>query len=437
VRYRYINDGSTRNTTLRHERTFLRRILQVFFRIGAIASATFPLIYFFCLEGLAVEIPSQEMTVLWTSTSSQHPLPRLDLYGMARAPNGTLTILTEDRGKNKILLVGADKTGAGQLISVPLKISAGRELQFAASPEGSLWIGGSSSHRITTFSGRVSNAYLAKLDTHGSVSWEREYGGLQSERAILGLTALGSGDVFSVGKDDERTWLARISGDGKVLWEKKFGGGKAAAVAYVDNKIWVASFDERSDGSGRQTGQEKIAIWRFNDGGDLLDHQVIDDKIQHDRNSAHFFQFLTSRLGGYPHLFVDWSGMLAANPVTIIKLDANSVAWRSELPQAFLRGLNMQETQSGRELCRPRISALPDGTLVLACSIKGAIVLSYLDERAGEASRTMVKRSAPMCDGQGGGAEFVTTTSNGSILIVGSDRGCSWLGEISGTPLPK
>ena len=140
-----------------------------------------------------------------------------------------------------------------------------------------LLIGGTRNVGVSTFSSPLSDGYLAKIDREGRLIWELEIA-RNRKNELQCIASLPSGDVVVAGRDGDHAWLARVTKDGRLSWEKTFGLGKVAAVAVMDDVILVAAFEASGE---PVTGpvQARVALWRFSDAGELLDHQIIRDEI--------------------------------------------------------------------------------------------------------------------------------------------------------------
>lgn len=74
------------------------------------------------------------------------------------------------------------------------------------------------------------DVWIVKLDTDGSILWQKTYGGTGDDRAFSisrtrdnGYIIAGDTDSFGAGGLDE--WIFKIDGQGEILWQRTFGGG--------------------------------------------------------------------------------------------------------------------------------------------------------------------------------------------------------------------
>ncbi|RXT44837.1 hypothetical protein [Bradyrhizobium betae] len=147
-------------------------------------------------------------------------------------------------------------------------------IHSAAAADGSIWIGGTTNKGRSYASAPLSDAYLAKVGPDGHLVWEVVIA-RKRENSIFDMAILPSGDAVIIGREDDANWLARISGDGEILWEKTFGLGEIASVAVLNDLIAVMAF-EAVEGEAKGAGA-RVALWRFETEGQLLDHHVVRD----------------------------------------------------------------------------------------------------------------------------------------------------------------
>jgi hypothetical protein len=69
---------------------------------------------------------------------------------------------------------------------------------------------------------------LLKIDAAGDLSWNKTYGGLQSDKAYAIAETAGTyviaGDTRSKGSGDNDAWITKIDSNGDLLWDKTAGG---------------------------------------------------------------------------------------------------------------------------------------------------------------------------------------------------------------------
>jgi uncharacterized delta-60 repeat protein len=110
--------------------------------------------------------------------------------------------------------------------------------------------------------GGLKDLLVLKLNSMGSVEWQKTYGGSASEwaRSVVqtsdgGYAIAGYTNSFGAGGDD--FWLLRLNSSGSIVWQKAYGG------IYDD---CGESMQQTSDGGYVVTGPTNL----FGGGGDLL-----------------------------------------------------------------------------------------------------------------------------------------------------------------------
>jgi gliding motility-associated-like protein len=113
------------------------------------------------------------------------------------------------------------------------------------------------------------NMLVAKLDFDGSVLWQRDYGGNQSERlwAMIptrdgGFLAGGysfsgiGGDKSEANRGDKDVWILKIDAQGQPQWDKTFGGlfqDELFGVLEMPDGGYLLGCHSNSDASGDKT----------------------------------------------------------------------------------------------------------------------------------------------------------------------------------------
>ncbi len=377
---------------------------------------------------LIVVAQAQTTSDVGQSTDTLWSVPSIRILDLMRSSDGTIFILTQDDKKKKSLLVGANESGPGQ--AVPIANSSAMpeaDVRLVEGQDNTLWIGGTRNIRAATFGGLLSDGYLAKIDREGRLSWELEIAH-DRKTELQSIASLPSGDVVVAGKEDNRSWLARVSKDGRLSWEKTFGLGKIASVAVMGDVILVAAFEASgSPVAGRDPA--RVALWRFSDTGEMLDHQTIrDTALAHSPSSSWVMKVIVATNTIY--VFSAWTDLLSSptttTPLSIVKMDMTShILWQKEVGDTSLR------TQVGSLVCVRAVVVLADGSALTDCS-EGGIKLFRLAPDAGEITRNFLPNTQrPNCDGIFGWSLFVVQRSENTVWVVGYGRGCTWLQQVS------
>ncbi len=82
---------------------------------------------------------------------------------------------------------------------------------------------------IPLLSGQGCDIWVLKLNTDGSVAWQKTYGGSGDDEAYSiqqtsdgGYIVAGDTDSFGAGTAD--VWVLKLDSDGTVAWQKTYGG---------------------------------------------------------------------------------------------------------------------------------------------------------------------------------------------------------------------
>jgi uncharacterized delta-60 repeat protein len=120
------------------------------------------------------------------------------------------------------------------------------------------------------------NFWVLKLDSDGTVDWEKTYGGTEYEYAYaIRQTSDGgyivAGQTFSFGVDFGDTWILMLDEDGAVTWENAYGGADrdlAYSIQQTAGGGYIAAGYSESFGAG---GYETWVLTLSPDGGIALD----------------------------------------------------------------------------------------------------------------------------------------------------------------------
>ena len=128
-------------------------------------------------------------------------------------------------------------------------------------PDGGYIMGGATA----SFGVGGGDALVLKLDANGNIQWQKTYGGSSYDAAVvIQLTSDGGyilgGSTQSFGSGGTDAWLLKLNSDGSVAWQKAYGG-----AGYDDAQF----IEQTSDGGYVVSGQTNTAaitgtdLWVF------------------------------------------------------------------------------------------------------------------------------------------------------------------------------
>jgi len=144
-------------------------------------------------------------------------------------------------------IVKLDDTGATVWQNMVGGTGWDRILGLAEASDGTMMLAGwSYSTNLPGSSGDGNDDfYLIKLDTDGSVLWQKMFGGSWQDDlfdiaatsgggfAVVGMS--GSDDLSDLLQNDGRGYLARVDEDGTVVWQTRFGGDLCMPAAVIQS----------------------------------------------------------------------------------------------------------------------------------------------------------------------------------------------------------
>jgi uncharacterized delta-60 repeat protein len=128
--------------------------------------------------------------------------------------------------------------------------------------------------------------WVLKLDSGGSVTWQKVYGGNSWDTACsVRQTSDGgyivAGETDSFGVDSGDFWVLKLTSDGAVAWQKAYGGGEndeAYSVHETSNGGYIVAGETASFGAGLYDAwvlglsSDGSVIWQKTYGGGNYDH---------------------------------------------------------------------------------------------------------------------------------------------------------------------
>ena len=112
--------------------------------------------------------------------------------------------------------------------------------------------------------------WVVKLDSSGTIEWQKNYGGSGNESAlsirqtpdggflIVGYTdSSSSGDITGVNNGNNDMWIVKTDNTGTIQWQYNYGGSEneaATEAAQANDGGYVLSVETKSSASGDVTG---------------------------------------------------------------------------------------------------------------------------------------------------------------------------------------
>ena len=133
------------------------------------------------------------------------------------------------------------------------------------------------------------DGWIVKLNSSGSIVWERNYGGNNDDSSVSVIRKSGThfliagstgsstnGDVTGVNNGMQDTWLYEIDDTGNILWSRNYGGANNDATGLlaitIDGKIAVAGVTQSSQSGdiyGVNNGNNDIWLLFLDSDGEL------------------------------------------------------------------------------------------------------------------------------------------------------------------------
>lgn len=375
---------------------------------------------------IGVLIPLEQATaagaslrVLWSKPIPAGPQSgALILSERIRNTDGSLAFVTTGG-----LMTAPDESGPGPV--TPWRSKNGRVLVIAQGKENTFWLGGLINQRSYVPGGDISDAYLAKIDNQGRLIDEHIYKSWVSFRGIRDLLPLDSGEVVVA----DNNWLAQVADNGRIVWEKKFQREKNTALSRIGDRIIVAAIEGDLAG-GKEKYQDNVVVRVLAVDGKSLATRNIRSGIN-EEEIGHFGNLqITKSSDDAVYVSSNWVDLFNAKPIEISKIskDGNTI-WRKELVHSI-----SQNSYKTWVSCKPALTVLADGDLLVACAIRDEIFIYRLDAKTGGMN---VKSTAlPHCYESRPASLFLTQRQDGKIWLFGSRPGnnvaasCTWLGEL-------
>jgi hypothetical protein len=319
------------------------------------------------------------------------------------------------------LLTAPDESGPGPTVSLKnLKVKSRTILAAARGLDDTYWLGGK---RYGYFSGGdFADAFLARVDGQGRVITERTYRSWLGYRQIQKLLPLDTGELIIA----ENAKLVKVSERGRVLWEIKLKPTKEIALSRIGHRIIVATIERDTENN---SVKDNVVVRVLGTDGKTHAARIIRTSINEEAGSYYGnLQITASNDGAY--VSSNWVDFLKAQPVEITKISASgNIVWQKNLVSSIAQNPNQTWAT-----CKPEQTILANGSLLVACALKGEVWVYLFDARTGDLD---VRSTAlPECHKNGIADLFLTQRKNGKIWLFGSRPGngvgpsCTWLGEL-------
>ena len=132
-----------------------------------------------------------------------------------------------------------------------------------------------------------SDIWIVKLDNTGAITWEKNYGGDQTEYfnsirqttdggyIVVGSTnSSANGDVTGASNGDFDVWIVKLDNAGAITWQKNYGGSASdrglSVIQTTDTGYMVAANTESSatgDVTGANNGAKDIWLLKLDNAG--------------------------------------------------------------------------------------------------------------------------------------------------------------------------
>lgn len=362
------------------------------------------------------------LKILWSKpVEAGRRAPGVILTNRIKSPDGSIGFLATGG-----LITAPDESGLGPVIPLNnLKTKDRIILTTAQGKENTFWLGGLINQRSYVPGGDISDAYLAKIDNQGRLIDEHIYKSWVNFRGIRDLLPLDSGEIVVA----DNNWLAKVADNGRIVWEKKFQREKNTALSRIGDRIIVAVIEGDVAG-GKEKYQDNVVVRVLAADGKPLATRVIRSGINEEK-PGHFGNLqITKSSDDAVYVSSNWVDLFNAKPIEISKIskDGNTI-WRKELVHSISQNPNKTWIS-----CKPALTVLANGDLLVACAIKDETFIYRLDANTGG---TNVKSVAlPKCYESRPASLFLSQRKNGEIWLFGSRPGnnvaasCTWLGEL-------
>ncbi|MFC1972623.1 hypothetical protein ACFLVE_04395 [Chloroflexota bacterium] len=176
-----------------------------------------------------------------------------------------------------------------------------------------------------SFGAGDNDAWILKLNAQGTVEWQKTYGGTNYDWAMSvqqtvdgGYILAGGTESFGAGYED--AWILKLNSQGTIVWQKTYGGTSddwADSVQQTTDGGYIVVGSTESFGAGYEDGW----IFKLNSQGSVEWQMTFGSSI--DSDSIHFIQQTSD--GGY--IAAGWTESFGAGgeDAWLLKLDSQGI----------------------------------------------------------------------------------------------------------------
>jgi hypothetical protein len=316
-------------------------------RFFVVLNHLFGIVVFFSLFIVPYALDAQNPTLVWAKT-----------YGGSKQDYAQSVVVTKD---NKYLIVGSTFSFDGNIDSIRglsadvwlLKLDDNGSILWKKSYGGSsgetmfaikqtidngfIMVGatGSSDGDVTTLNKGLSDCWVIKIDSLGTIQWQKTVGGSKSE-SLCSVFQMQNGDYIMGGYSNSNDqdfsensglydmWVLKLNSQGNLIWKKRLGGSQddfLSQITNIDDKTFmIAARTDSRDGdmtgslgdfSVKMDSSGKI-IWKksfgyYNEGAGLKEFHAIG---MSQKNIVSVGTKIVTRAALPPHLSYSWDFLI-------------------------------------------------------------------------------------------------------------------------------
>jgi uncharacterized delta-60 repeat protein len=166
--------------------------------------------------------------------------------------------------------------------------------------------------------------WVLKLNSDGTVAWQKTYGGTEGDEASsIQQTSDGgyivAGQTFSFGAGAYDFWVLKLNSNGAVAWQKTYGGtdmDQASSIQQTSDGGYIVAGNTRSFRSG--TGSGDVLVLKLNSNGTVAWQKIYGGPLY---DFAYSIQQTSD--GGY--IVAGWTRSfgVGSDHIWVLKLDAH------------------------------------------------------------------------------------------------------------------